>query len=116
MSYNGPPSNYVPTVFTSDSKIINGNKYSGDLVYHGKKAPDCKPEALVLEFWSRLERAPKMVIDIHMTCMVLIEIRTVGFGGGALVNVETEKHLEPPYVLEPGQYHLRAVGPSDGNK
>lgn len=86
-------------------KTVDGRKYLGLRAY--EKEGDL-PRPSVFEYYYHRSGPSDTGIDLFITSKVLLQVEIVHFDQGILQNVDTGKVLEPPFILEPGEYHLEA--------
>jgi len=90
-------------------KKLNGKEYFGIYVKGNSKSSG-NFERSLFEFYLRPVKAQGKSVDIYMMTKVKCEVEIKNFLGGSLKCEEGMTEIPgPPYIFDPGQYHLWAT-------
>ncbi len=92
------------------SKVIDGRKYLGMI---GFEDEEHLPETALFEYYYRRSGESGTGIDLYVNSKVHLQIKIEHFDNGVLRNVDTGEVLTPPFILDPGEYHLEATAPPE---
>ena len=94
-------SNSVLCRMRTDSGTMNGKQYLGMIVTDATKGSGI----LKVQAYN----ASQKKVCVHLSTKVRCELKITNFKGGHLMNIDTDKEINRPFILGPGKYHLEAV-------
>lgn len=100
---------HVAVVASSDRRQTDGKDYLTVSAYRGDGAKELSTKARILECCAASLRPSQNVYDIRLSCKVPCRFVIENFVDGQLRNEASGKVVSPPYLFEPGEYHLRAM-------